>query len=84
MAISSICYSFNSDTLSREPQKERFAVADVMDAYSMASDQLCGSMLFKSCAAVFFAQRICAMPKFLAVLRVPARILGNALFSNGF
>ena len=57
---------------------------NVFTSYSMASDQLCGSMLFKSCAAVFFAQRICAMPRFLAVLRVPARILGNAMFSNGF
>ena len=31
-----------------------------------------------------FGHRLSATPRFLAVLRVPARVLGNAMFSNGF
>ena len=39
------------------------------------------SVVFR--VAVFLAQRICAMPKFLAVPRVPTRMLGNAIFPMG-
>ena len=53
-------------------------------AYSMARDQLCGSMCSKSRAAVLLASLFCATPKFLVVLRVPVRMLGNDLFPNGF
>ena len=51
---------------------------------SMPGGQLCGSMYCKFRAAVSFDRDFSAMPKFLAVLRLPARMLGNAMFSNGF
>ena len=50
----------------------------------MARDQLSGTICSKFRAAVFFAQDSSAMPKFFVVLRVPARMLGNAMFPNGF
>ena len=50
----------------------------------MARGQLSGSVCSKSRAAVFLASLFCAMPKSLGVIRIPARMLGNAMFPNGF
>ena len=50
----------------------------------MARDQLSGNTKAKSRAAVSFGQRSSTMPKFLAALRVSARMLGNAMISYGF
>ena len=53
-------------------------------AYSMPRDQLCQSVYSKSFDFDFLGNRLSATPKFLVVLRVPARVLGNAMFSNVF
>ena len=79
-----------SGTGKKQPQNKIPVSKCILNMQESNINIACRGISFEDlCAAnprteLSFGHRLSAMPKFLAMLRVPARVLGNAMFSNGF